>query len=67
MQVVIDIPDKYLFRWDNLRQELKYPDMNSFILKALGIGIRTIEQAIKVMDTNEENVIQFDKNYYWDK
>lgn len=41
--------------------------MNSFILKALGIGIRTVEQAIKVIGTDEENVIQFDKNYYWDK
>ena len=39
--------------------------MDTFIISALGIGVRTINQAVMVMNNDEDNVIQFDQNYYW--
>ena len=43
---------------------LNYPDMESFILGAIGIGVQTIEHATKAMNEDSENVIQFDKSYF---
>ena len=43
---------------------LNYPDMDSFILGAIGIGVQTIEHATKIINEDEENVIQFDESYF---
>lgn len=63
MKIVIDIPDKYLFKWSTLKDELGYPDMDSFILSALGIGVQTIAQACKNMRPQYDNVIPFNQEY----
>lgn len=65
MKIVIEIPDKYLFRWKNLQEKVNAPDMESFIIHALGIGIQTINQALAVIGEKDDNVIQFDPEYYW--
>lgn len=66
MKIVVDIPDKYLFRWNDLREIAGYPDMDSFIISALGIGVQTIYQATTVLRSDQNTkVVQFDKNYYW--
>lgn len=65
MQIVIDIPDKYLIRWDSLRERVNMPDLNSFILNAIGIGVKTVDQATRVLNPDTDNVIEFDKDYYW--
>ena len=65
MKIVIEIPDKYLFRWKDLQERVNAPDMESFIIHALGIGIQTINQALVVMGEKDDNVIQFDPEYYW--
>lgn len=64
MKVVFDIPDAYLFRWNDLKDKMGLPTMDSFILNAIGIGIKTIDQAINMWD-DKDNVIPFDKDYYW--
>ena len=66
MKIVLDIPDVYLFRWNDLKDKLNYSDMDSFILGAIGLGIRTINQAVNVLNAEEnDNVVQFDQDYYW--
>lgn len=66
MKVVVDIPDKYLFRWNDLRENAGYSDMDSFIISAIGIGVQTIYQATTVLRSDQNTkVVQFDKNYYW--
>lgn len=64
MKVVFDIPDVYLFRWNDLKDKMGLPTMDSFILNAIGIGVKTIDQAINMWD-DKDNVIPFDKDYYW--
>lgn len=66
MKIVVDIPDKYLFRWNDLRENAGYSDMDSFIISAIGIGVQTIYQATTVLRSDQNTkVMQFDKNYYW--
>ena len=66
MKIVVDIPDKYLFRWNDLREIAGYSDMDSFIITAIGIGIQSIYLATIILHSDQDaKVIQFDKNYYW--
>lgn len=42
---------------------------DGFLLQAIGIGIQTMNAAYKIKNSlasTESNVIDFDKNYYWE-
>ena len=67
MKVTIDIPDKYLFRWKDLKDKTGYFDMESFIIAAIGIGVQTIDQAVSYIGPKDANIVQFDDSYYWKK
>ncbi len=64
MLITINIPDPYVQRWLELQQDLRFADFDTFILNALGIGVRTMDNVRKVQPTND-NVIEFNSDYYW--
>lgn len=68
MKIVIDLPDKYVYRWFNLMRKMKIESFDGFILQAIGVGVQTMDAAYKIksgLAPIESNVIDFDKNYYW--
>lgn len=69
MKVVIDLPDKYVYRWFNLMRKMGIESFDGFLFQAIGIGIQTMNAAYKIKNSlasTESNVIDFDKNYYWE-
>lgn len=64
MLISVNIPDKYIGRWLKLGQGLGFTDFDSFIINALGIGVRTMDSIRKVNGTEGE-VINFNPDYYW--
>lgn len=64
MLISVNIPDKYIGRWLELGQGLGFTDFDSFIINALGIGVRTMDSIRKVNGTEGE-VINFNPDYYW--
>jgi len=69
MKVVIDLPDKYVYRWFNFMRKMGIESFDGFLLQAIGIGIQTMNAAYKIKNSlasTESNVIDFDKNYYWE-
>ena len=65
MRFVVEVPDKYFFRWMELSQKISIDDFDIFILNALGIGIQTISHSVDVLTENADNVIKFNPDYYW--
>lgn len=69
MRVVVDLPDKYVYKWFDLMQKLNIEKFEMFVLQAIGIGVQTMAAAYKIKsgfgDSNS-NVIEFDKNSYWE-
>ena len=66
MKVVLDLPDKYVYRWMKLYQEIGFDSFDNFIIHSLGIGILTLDVAVQATQPTEDNVIKFEPNYYWD-
>lgn len=42
--------------------------MDEFIVRAIGIGIQTMDAATQIMLNNDDNnVVKFKSDYYWGK
>lgn len=69
MQIVINLPDAYIQRWFNLKDRIGVKSMDEFIIiKAIGIGVQTMDAATQIMLNNDDNnVIKFKSDYYWGK
>lgn len=68
MRVVVDLPDKYVYKWFDLMQKLNIEKFEMFVLQAIGIGVQTMVAAYKIkngLGESNSNVIEFDKNSYW--
>jgi len=66
MKFVVDIPDKYVYRWMKLSQEIGFDSFDNFIIHSLGIGIQTLDAAMQATQPTADNVVKFKPKYYWD-
>ena len=68
MQIVISLPDIYIQRWFDLKDRVGMKSMDEFIVRAIGIGIQTMDAATQIMlNDNDNNVVKFKSDYYWGK
>ena len=65
MLIGVNIPDKYVGRWLELGQSLGFVDFDTFVINALGIGVRTMDSIRKVNSGTVGEVISFNSDYYW--
>lgn len=65
MLIGVNIPDKYVGRWLELGQSLGFVDFDTFVINALGIGVRTMDSIRKVNSGTVGEVINFNPDYYW--
>lgn len=66
MQIVISLPDIYIQRWFDLKDRVGMKSMNEFIVRAIGIGIQTMDAATQIMlNDDDNNVVKFKSDYYW--
>jgi hypothetical protein len=63
MLIAFNLPDKYIYHFNELRERMGLDSMEQFYVHAMGIGVKTIEQAINLTNPIGDNVIQFDPNY----
>ena len=64
MLIGINIPDVYVGRWLDLSKDLGFADFDTFMLNALGIGVRTMD-SVRKMQTDQDGIVQFNSDYYW--
>ncbi len=64
MLIGINIPDQYVGRWMELQRDLGFADFDTFMLNAVGIGVRTMD-SIRQTQSNRDNIIVFNSDYYW--
>lgn len=65
MLLGINLPDMYVKRWIELQQDLGFTDFDTFIINALGVGVRTMDSVRKIDNKSVGEVIPFDSDYYW--
>lgn len=69
MKVVIDLSDKYVYKWFDFMHKIGIEQFDAFLLQAIGIGVQTMVAAYKIKNgfgDSNSNVIEFDKNSYWE-
>lgn len=64
MLIGVNIPDQYIKRWMELQEDLGFADFDTFMLNAVGIGVRTMD-SIRQMQGNRDNIVTFNSDYYW--
>lgn len=64
MLIVFNIPDKYVHEWYDLQNLVGAKDFEQFCIHAMGIGVKTIQQAVGFIHPDVDNVVSFDPDYF---
>jgi len=65
MLIGVNIPDEYVGRWLELQKNLGFENFDTFVINALGIGVRTMDGVNKISSGAMGEVISFNPDYYW--
>jgi hypothetical protein len=64
MLIGVNIPDEYVGRWLELQKNLGFENFDTFVINALGIGVRTMDSVSKISSGAVGEVISFNPDYY---